>query len=152
MEHEETQHFTEGDDRLALSKGIFRAYTEENLRYSQTVPLTMYEERNSGCNLPAQIDLYATSGDEYSFLFIAKGGGSANKTFLFQATPSRSPLTNSLTRSTLDSDTPLTPTISSPEPLLEVTAPLPSSTLITAVRPGRKPGIRMYRQALNQEC
>jgi len=77
---------TEGDDSESLSRGIFRAYTEENLRYSQTIPLTMYEERNSGSNLPAQIDIYATPGEEYRFLFIAKGGGSANKTYLFQET------------------------------------------------------------------
>ncbi len=77
---------TGADDQEALSKGIFRAYTEENLRYSQTVPLSMFEEKNSGTNLPAQIDIYAVSGDEYSFLFVAKGGGSANKTYLFQQT------------------------------------------------------------------
>ncbi|MBN2384021.1 fumarate hydratase [bacterium] len=74
------------DDAEYLSKGVFKAYTTENLRYSQNVPLTMYEEVNSACNLPAQIDLYAVSGQEYKFLFIAKGGGSANKTFLFQET------------------------------------------------------------------
>jgi fumarate hydratase class I len=77
---------TDGDDSEALSEGIFRAYTEENLRYSQTVPLTMYEEMNSGCNLPAQIDIYSKQGEQYEFLFIAKGGGSANKTYLFQET------------------------------------------------------------------
>jgi fumarate hydratase, class I len=73
-------------DEEFLSKGVFKTYTEENLRYSQTVALDMYKEINSGCNLPAQIDLYATNGNEYTFLFIAKGGGSANKTFLFQET------------------------------------------------------------------
>ena len=73
-------------DEEFLSKGVFKTYTEENLRYSQTIPLDMYKEINSGCNLPAQIDLYATDGDEYTFLFIAKGGGSANKTYLFQET------------------------------------------------------------------
>ena len=73
-------------DEELLSKGVFKTYTEENLRYSQTVPLDMYKETNSGCNLPAQIDLYATEGNEYKFLFIAKGGGSANKTYLFQET------------------------------------------------------------------
>jgi fumarate hydratase class I len=78
--------FTGGDDAEALSRGIFKTYTEENLRYSQTVPLTMYEEKNSGCNLPAQIDIYATPGEAYKFLFVAKGGGSANKTYLFQQT------------------------------------------------------------------
>ena len=80
------QVWTDGDDEEALSKGVFKTYTEENLRYSLNVPLTMYEEKNSGCNLPAQIDLYATSGAEYTFLCIAKGGGSANKTSLFQET------------------------------------------------------------------
>jgi len=77
---------TGADDAEALSKGVFKAYTEENLRYSQTVALDMYKEKNTGTNLPAQIDLYATSGSEYKFLFIAKGGGSANKTYLFQET------------------------------------------------------------------
>jgi fumarate hydratase class I len=73
-------------DEEFLSKGVFKTYTEENLRYSQTIPLDMYKEINSGCNLPAQIDLYATEGNEYKFLFVAKGGGSANKTYLFQET------------------------------------------------------------------
>jgi fumarate hydratase class I len=73
-------------DEEYLSKGVFKTYTEENLRYSQTVALDMYREVNSGNNLPAQIDIYATEGDEYTFLFIAKGGGSANKTYLFQET------------------------------------------------------------------
>ncbi len=73
-------------DEEWLSKGIYKTYTEENLRYSQTVPLDMYEETNSGTNLPAQIDLYATGGMEYQFLFVSKGGGSANKTFLYQET------------------------------------------------------------------
>ncbi|NLA74137.1 MAG: fumarate hydratase, partial [Deltaproteobacteria bacterium] len=73
-------------DEEALSHGVFNAYTKNNLRYSQNAPLTMYEEKNSGCNLPAQIDIYATQGDVYEFLFIAKGGGSSNKTFLFQET------------------------------------------------------------------
>ncbi|MFB3906131.1 MAG: fumarate hydratase [Acidobacteriota bacterium] len=77
---------TGSDDYEALSAGIFQTYTQENLRYSQVVPLTMYEEKNSGCNLPAQIDIFATPGCDYRFLFIAKGGGSANKTFLFQQT------------------------------------------------------------------
>ena len=80
------QVWTEGNDEEALSKGVFKTYTEENLRYSQNVPLTMYEEKNSGCNLPAQIDLYATQGAEYKFFCIAKGGGSANKTCLYQET------------------------------------------------------------------
>jgi len=74
------------NDEKALSEGIYKTYTEENLRYSQTVPLSMYEETNSRTNLPAQIDLYATEGGNYEFLFISKGGGSANKTYLFQET------------------------------------------------------------------
>jgi fumarate hydratase class I len=78
--------FTGGGDEEALSRGIFETYAKENLRYSQTVPLTMYDEANSGTNLPAQIDIYATDGMEYHFLMIAKGGGSANKTYLFQET------------------------------------------------------------------
>ncbi len=78
--------WTGTDDAKALSKGVFKTYTEENLRYSQTVPLDMYTEINSGTNLPAQIDLYAVEGTEYKFLFIAKGGGSANKTYLYQET------------------------------------------------------------------
>ncbi|MFN8626778.1 MAG: fumarate hydratase [Candidatus Binatia bacterium] len=73
-------------DEEFLARGVYETYTQENLRYSQTVPLTMYEEKNSATNLPAQIDLYATDGMEYSFLFVAKGGGSANKTYLFQET------------------------------------------------------------------
>jgi fumarate hydratase class I len=73
-------------DEEALSRGIFKAYTEGNLRYSQNAPLSMYEEKNTGCNLPAQIEIYATPGDAYQFLFMAKGGGSANKTFLYQET------------------------------------------------------------------
>ena len=78
------QVWTEGDDAAAISAGIRRTYTEANLRYSQVAPLSMYEEVNTGDNLPAQIDLYAEPGDAYKFLFIAKGGGSANKSFLFQ--------------------------------------------------------------------
>jgi fumarate hydratase class I len=73
-------------DDEALSKGIFNAYTQGNLRYSQNAPLNMYDEQNTGTNLPAQIELYAVPGDEYHFLFLAKGGGSANKTYLFQET------------------------------------------------------------------
>jgi fumarate hydratase class I len=80
------QVWTGGDDAAALSAGICRTYTETNLRYSQVAPLSMYEEVNTGDNLPAQIDLYAEPGDQYKFLFIAKGGGSANKSFLFQQT------------------------------------------------------------------
>jgi fumarate hydratase class I len=78
--------WTGGGDEEALARGIFETYAKESLRYSQTVPLTMYDEANSGTNLPAQIDLYATGGMEYHFLMIAKGGGSANKTSLFQET------------------------------------------------------------------
>ncbi|MDR4988081.1 MAG: fumarate hydratase, partial [Bacteroidales bacterium] len=80
------QVWTGGGDAEALSKGVYELFTEENLRYSQTIPLDMYKEKNSGTNLPAQIDLYAEDGDEYRFLFVAKGGGSANKTALFQET------------------------------------------------------------------
>lgn len=80
------QVWTGGGDEKHLSKGIFKTYTEENLRYSQTVPLDMYTEKNSGNNLPAQIDILATDGMGYDFLFVAKGGGSANKTILFQET------------------------------------------------------------------
>ncbi|MEK7745944.1 MAG: fumarate hydratase [Elusimicrobiota bacterium] len=80
------QVWTGADDAEHLSKGIWKTYTQEDLRYSQVVPLTMYEERNSGDNLPAQIDLYSHPGAEYELLFIAKGGGSANKTYLFQET------------------------------------------------------------------
>src|SRR5438105_1078395 len=76
--------WTGADDAAALSEGIRRTFTETNLRYSQVAPLSMYEEVNTGDNLPAQIDLYAESGEEYDFLFIAKGGGSANKSFLYQ--------------------------------------------------------------------
>ncbi len=80
------QVLTDGNDEEALSRGIFETYQAHNLRYSQVVPLSMYEEKNSGTNLPAQIDVYATKGDSYEFLFLAKGGGSANKTYLFQET------------------------------------------------------------------
>src|SRR5512139_1353533 len=80
------QVWTGARDEEYLAKGVFKTYTEENLRYSQTIPLDMYEEVNSGTNLPAQIDLYATEGMEYKFLFVAKGGGSANKTMLWQET------------------------------------------------------------------
>ena len=74
------------NDAEFITKGIWQTYTSEALRYSQTIPLDMYREINSGNNLPAQVDLYATEGGEYEFLFIAKGGGSANKTYLFQET------------------------------------------------------------------
>ena len=78
--------YTGGGDEEALSHGVFDTYTQENLRYSQNAPLDMYREVNTGCNLPAQIDLMAVDGDEYKFLCIAKGGGSANKTYLYQET------------------------------------------------------------------
>jgi fumarate hydratase class I len=80
--------WTGGGDEAALAAGVAKTFTESNLRYSQLAPLSMYEEKNTGNNLPAQIELYATDGDAYKFLFIAKGGGSANKSFLFQQTPS----------------------------------------------------------------
>ena len=75
-----------GGDEEAIAKGVYRTYTETNLRYSQLAPITTYEERNTGTNLPAQIDLTAVDGDEYKFLVMTKGGGSANKTFLYQET------------------------------------------------------------------
>ena len=80
------QVWTGVKDEEYLSKGVYKTYTEENLRYSQTVALDMYKEANTGTNMPAQIDLYATEGMEYKFLFVAKGGGSANKTMLYQET------------------------------------------------------------------
>ncbi len=80
------QVLTEGGDAEALSRGVYDAYTKLNLRYSQLAPLTMWEEKNTGSNLPAQIELYAEDGDAYKFLFMAKGGGSANKSFLYQET------------------------------------------------------------------
>ncbi len=73
-------------DEEWLSRGVYETYQKENLRYSQTIPVTMYEETNSGTNLPAQIDIFATPGEKYEFLFVAKGGGSANKSMLFQET------------------------------------------------------------------
>ena len=80
------QVWTGGRDEEAIEKGIYDVYTSDNLRYSQVAPLSMFEEKNTRTNLPAQIDIYATSGEEYSFLCLAKGGGSANKTFLYQET------------------------------------------------------------------
>lgn len=80
--------WTDGTDKEQLSRGVYKTYTETNLRYSQLAPISMFEEKNTGTNLPAQIDLYAINGDAYEFLFVAKGGGSANKTFLHQAVPS----------------------------------------------------------------
>ena len=79
--------WVKGDDEAAISDGVLKTYTESNLRYSNVSPLSMFQEVNTGTNLPAQIDVYATRGDAYKFLFIAKGGGSANKTFLYQQTP-----------------------------------------------------------------
>ena len=80
--------FTGIDDALHLSRGIWETYNEKNLRYSQIVPSSMFTEKNTGSNLPAQIDIASCQGDEYRFLFIAKGGGSANKTFLYQQSKS----------------------------------------------------------------
>lgn len=78
--------YTGADDAECITRGVYETYKERNLRYSQVVPFTMTDEKNSGNNLPAQIDLYATKGNAYKFLFITKGGGSANKTFLYQQT------------------------------------------------------------------
>lgn len=78
--------YTGADDEEYLSHGVYDTYTTDNLRYSQNAPLNMYDEVNTGCNLPAQIDVHATNDDEYHFLFVAKGGGSANKTYLYQET------------------------------------------------------------------
>jgi len=78
--------WTGGGDEAALSEGVLKTYQESNLRYSQVAPLDMFAETNTGNNLPAQVDIYATEGREYKFLFMAKGGGSANKTFLYQQT------------------------------------------------------------------
>jgi fumarate hydratase, class I len=79
--------FTDGEDEAALAEGARDAYLKRNLRYSQLAPLSMFEERNTGSNLPAQVEIYADGEEVYKLLFVAKGGGSANKTFLFQATP-----------------------------------------------------------------
>ncbi len=86
MGHKGQRVWTEGNDEEALSRGVYNTFVNENLRYSQNAALNMYDEVNTGTNLPAQIDLYATEGDEYNFLCIAKGGGSANKTYLYQET------------------------------------------------------------------
>src|SRR5262249_16264406 len=86
--------WSNGDDEAALAEGARDAYLKRNLRYSQLAPLSMFEEKNTRSNMPAQVEIYAGSGAdggadaEYKFVFIAKGGGSANKAFLFQATPS----------------------------------------------------------------
>ncbi len=77
---------TDGRDEEALSRGIYETYRDRNLRYSQLAPLDMYQEKNTGNNLPAQVELFATDGDAYKFLFMAKGGGSANKSYLYQET------------------------------------------------------------------
>ena len=86
MGHKGERVLTDGDDAEAISHGVFDAYELRNLRYSQLAPLDMYVEKNTGSNLPAQVEIYAEPGDEYELLFIAKGGGSANKTFLYQET------------------------------------------------------------------
>jgi len=77
---------TDGNDEAALSRGVYDAYTTSNLRYSQVAPQSMFAEANTKSNLPAQIDIFGTNGSEYNFLMMAKGGGSANKTFLYQQT------------------------------------------------------------------
>lgn len=86
--HKGEQVFTGADDAQSISDGIKKTYNECNLRYSQMAPITMYQESNTGSNLPAQIEIYSDPGDKYEFLFIAKGGGSANKTYLYQETKS----------------------------------------------------------------
>ena len=86
MGHKGERVLTFGDDQVPLSQGVFDAYEQRNLRYSQMAPLDMYTEKNTGSNLPAQIEIYAEPGEEYELLFIAKGGGSANKSFLYQET------------------------------------------------------------------
>lgn len=84
--HKGQNVYTGCNDEERLSEGVYKTYTENNLRYSQNAPLNMYDEVNTGCNLPAQIDIHAGEGMEYEFLFVAKGGGSANKTYLYQET------------------------------------------------------------------
>ena len=86
MGHKGERVLTFGDDHVPLSRGVFDAYEQRNLRYSQMAPLDMYTEKNTGSNLPAQIEIYSEPGDEYELLFVAKGGGSANKSFLYQET------------------------------------------------------------------
>ena len=88
LAHKGSSIWTDYNDKEFISKGISKAYSESNLRYSQLAPISMYEEVNTKTNLPAQIDIYSINGNEYNFLFIAKGGGSANKSFFYQATPS----------------------------------------------------------------
>src|SRR5438045_4078852 len=80
------QVWTGGGDEAAIARGVFKTYTETNLRYSQVSPISMFKEVQTGTNLPAQVDIYATDGDAYKFLFVAKGGGSANKSYLYQQT------------------------------------------------------------------
>jgi tartrate/fumarate subfamily iron-sulfur-dependent hydro-lyase alpha chain len=79
--------WTGGGDEAAIARGVYKTYTETNLRYSQVSPISMFKEVQTGTNLPAQIDIFATDGDAYKFLFVAKGGGSANKSYLYQQTP-----------------------------------------------------------------
>ncbi|MGI9592265.1 MAG: fumarate hydratase, partial [Myxococcota bacterium] len=86
MAHKGEQVLTFADDAEAIGRGIYQTYQERNLRYSQMAPLDMYEEKNTATNLPAQIEIYSEPGDEYELLYVAKGGGSANKTFLYQET------------------------------------------------------------------
>ena len=83
------QVWTGFEDEEPLAKGVYNTYTTDNLRYSQNAPLTMYDEVNTRCNLPAQIDIEAVQGMEYKFLCVVKGGGSANKTYLYQETKAR---------------------------------------------------------------
>lgn len=78
--------WTDGNDEEHISRGVYNTYTKRNLRYSQVAPLDMYTEKNTGTNLPAQIDIFSKKGNTYDFLFVAKGGGSANKSYLYQQT------------------------------------------------------------------
>ena len=78
--------WTDFEDEEALSRGVYNTFTQDNLRYSQNAPLNMYDEVNTRCNLPAQIDIEAVEGDEYRFVMVAKGGGSANKTYFYPMT------------------------------------------------------------------
>jgi fumarate hydratase class I len=82
--HKGAQVWTDFDEKKAFSKGIYRCFQDYNLRYSQIAPLSMFEEKNTGNNLPAQIDIYSGTGMEYELTFVAKGGGSANKSYLYQ--------------------------------------------------------------------
>lgn len=78
--------WTNFEDEEAIARGVYNTYTQNALRYSQNAPLSLYKEVNTRCNLPAQIDIEATQGEEYRFLCVVKGGGSANKSYLFQKT------------------------------------------------------------------